>query len=251
MSRNRRSLASFFRENHKVALACSGGVDSTLLLHEAVRFGADILPIIINFSFTQQNEVRDAIDFCHSEGLEPVVVDMDVFEVEGLASNGPDRCYLCKRAMFGKIIEMANRRGYHVIIDGSNASDDPAERPGMRALEELGVFSPLREAGLEKSQVRRLARSARLSTWNKESNSCTATRIHQGTVITRDLLDRVDRSEDVIRRMGYSGFRVRTDGRSAIIELLSNDVARGEAMEDEIRDSLSGWFTDVSIGQRS
>ncbi|MDO5862282.1 MAG: TIGR00268 family protein, partial [Thermoplasmata archaeon] len=152
MSLNKRSLESFFRENHRVAIACSGGTDSTFLVHEAAKMHAEVVPIIIRSQLACHGEVESAERFCRSQGLEPVVIDVDAMSIGGLVANGPDRCYMCKRAMFGAIVAKAHELGYDVVADGTNASDPVEERPGMRALAEMGIRSPLREAGLTKSQ---------------------------------------------------------------------------------------------------
>lgn len=249
MSLNRKSLEHFFRENHKVAIACSGGSDSTFLVHAATKIGADVLPIIVRSRFERYDEIDAAIDFCHSEGLEPAVIDVDILSVQGMSDNGPDRCYICKRKMFEEIVGMANKRGYFVVADGTNASDDREDRPGMRALEELGIRSPLREAGLTKSQIRRLSRSERLSTWNKVSNSCLATRIAPGTPMTEDLLITIGKAEQCLEQMGYSGFRVNTDGKDACIRMPQSMQANAKSREEEIVTALSQLFDKISIDE--
>lgn len=179
-----RSLQSFFRNNPHVAIACSGGTDSTFLVHVAASMGADVLPIVVRTQVALESESDEAVEFCRSQGLEPLVIDVDLLSVPGVASNGPDRCYHCKLAMFSAIKEAAASKGYDTVADGTNASDVAADRPGTRALQELGIVSPLRDAGLTKSQIRRLSRSERLTTWNKPSNSCLATRVDTGVPLS-------------------------------------------------------------------
>lgn len=249
MSFNRKSLESFFRDNHKVAVACSGGTDSTFLVHTAVKMGADILPIIVRSQFECHGEVDDAVAFCRSEGVEPMVIDVDMLTSEDLLANGPDRCYICKRIIFGAILEAAGSKGYTVVADGTNASDDREDRPGMRALEELGIRSPMRDAGLTKSQIRRMSRSERLSTWNKTSNSCLATRVRTGVTITGDILERVGGSEDALKRMGFSGFRVNTDGVDACVRFPASMRSEAVRREAEIVETLSEWFPTVTIDE--
>ncbi|MDO5853234.1 MAG: ATP-dependent sacrificial sulfur transferase LarE [Thermoplasmata archaeon] len=249
MSLSSDSLESFFRSSGRIAIACSGGTDSTFLVHEGAKMGADIVPIIIRSQLACHGEVEGAVEFCRSQGVEPVVVDVDAMSVEGLLANGPDRCYLCKKAMFGAVTAKARELGCDVVADGTNASDPVEDRPGMRALAEMGVRSPLRDAGLTKSQIRRLSRTERLSTWNKLSNSCLATRVATGVRITPEIVERVGNSEDAIGLLGFTGFRVRTDGTDARLELRASEREAAVRRIDEIRKAVSPWFDDISISE--
>ncbi len=241
------SLESFFWDNPRVAIACSGGVDSTYLLHFAVRMGVDVLPIIVDSQFIHRGEIDSAVGFCRSEGLEPHIITMDVLKVDGIGRNPPDRCYHCKRAMFTAIREVAESKGYHTIIDGTNASDDSDERPGMRALKELGIHSPLREAGLEKTRIREMAHEDGVITWNKESNSCLATRLSTGIAYTGEILDRISRGEDAIHDLGLTGFRLRTDGESATLVVPGPQYSFALSKSDAISEAVSEWFPELSI----
>ncbi len=227
----------------------SGGVDSTFLLHTAVEMGADVLPVIVRSAFVFPGETEEAVRFCRSEGVEPVVVDVDVFADDELRGNPADRCYLCKRAVFGAIIAEAGKRGYPVVADGTNASDDPSDRPGTRALDEMGVYSPLRDAGLTKAQIRRLARTGRVCTWNRISNSCRATRVRTGTVITEDLLDRISDAESALGDLGFSGFRVRTDGVDARIQFIASQRSDAVRREEEVARAVAPFFRNVVIDE--
>lgn len=171
------NLAAFFKNNHRVAIGYSGGVDSSYLVHVAVSERADALPIFIKTPFIKDSEQEEAELFCSKRGIRMEIADIDLYSDENVVSNGVDRCYYCKKAMFGKVIEIATEHGYDVIADGTNASDSVDDRPGIRALSELNVRSPLRESNISKSAIRRMSRMDRLETWNKQSNSCLATRI--------------------------------------------------------------------------
>ena len=209
------TLQSFFDVNGKVAIALSGGTDSAFLLHRANASGADVLPVIVRTHLSRETEVERAIGLCTTEGLEPVILDMDLLGIPGISANGADRCYQCKHAMFTTIRETASRMGYPVVADGTNASDAEDDRPGMRAIRELGIVSPLRDAGLTKGRIRELSRIDGLVTWDLPSDSCRATRVDTGVPLTRELLDIIEKGEDAVRGLGFSGFRVRTDGTSA------------------------------------
>ena len=241
------SLEAFFKDNHRVAIGFSGGVDSSYLVHVAASERADALPVFIKTPFIRDSEQRDAEEFCRRRGIKMEVVDIDLYSDESVVSNGPDRCYHCKKAMFEKVIEVARENGCDVVADGTNASDPVDDRPGVRALRELGIKSPLRDSDLSKSAIRRISRMDRLETWNKQSNSCLATRIETGVRITPDLIGRVAASEDAVAALGFSGIRVRTDGRSAKVQFTKSQIADARARADEIKDTVAPYFDDVTI----
>ena len=243
------TLQSFFDANGKIAIALSGGTDSAFLLHRANAAGADVLPVIVRTHLSRVTEVERAIGLCRAEGLEPVVVDIDFLSIPDVSRNGADRCYHCKRAMFSAIRETASRMGYPVVADGTNASDAEDDRPGMRAIRELGVVSPLRDAGLTKDRIRELSRIDGLVTWDLPSDSCLATRVDAGVSLTRELLDVVENGEDAVRRLGFRGFRVRTDGTSARVEMPASQRSEAIGRIGEIGAVLSGWFDRTSISE--
>ncbi|MFR6277963.1 MAG: 7-cyano-7-deazaguanine synthase, partial [Acutalibacter sp.] len=177
-------LRDFFQECPKVALGFSGGVDSAYLLYAALDHGAQVRPYFIKTAFQPQFELEDARRLCAQLGVELTVVELDVLQIPGVAENPPDRCYHCKRALFGRLRQQAQADGYTVLIDGTNASDDAGDRPGMRALGELSVRSPLRECGITKAQVRALSKEAGLFTWDKPAYACLATRVPTREAIT-------------------------------------------------------------------
>lgn len=199
------ALKTFFQENPRVALAYSGGCDSVFLLACAWACGAEVVPFTVNTAFQYAFEADDAQRAAAQLGLQDAgeVIELDIFAYPEVVSNPPDRCYHCKKVIFGAIEEQAQERGIDVLIDGTNATDDPARRPGFRALEEFGVRSPLREAGLSKDEIRRLSRKMGLMTADKPNYSCLATRVEAGHAITPELLasfvqeDWLDRSNGV------------------------------------------------------
>ena len=197
------SLEAFFKDNRRVAIGYSGGVDSSFLVHFAAAERAEALPVFIKTPFIRESEQEDAESFCERRGIKMVVADIDLYSDERVVGNGPDRCYFCKRAMFEKVWEIARENGCDVVADGTNASDPVDDRPGVRALRELGVRSPLRDADLSKSAIRRISRMDRLETWNKQSNSCLATRIDSGVRITPELVAKVADSEDALAALDF------------------------------------------------
>lgn len=203
------TLLAFFKENQKAALGFSGGVDSSYLLYAGVQAGADIHPYYIKTAFQPQFELDDAERLCAQLGVPLTVLELDVLKNEAVTANPPDRCYHCKTALFGALSARALADGYTLLLDGTNASDDADDRPGMRALKELHVCSPLRECGLTKAEIRRLSREAGLFTWDKPAYACLATRIPSGDAITAEKLLATERAEAFLFSLGLTDFRVR------------------------------------------
>ena len=203
------TLLAFFKENPKAALGFSGGVDSSYLLYAGVQAGADIHPYYIKTAFQPQFELDDAERLCAQLGIPLTVLELDVLKNEAVTANPPDRCYHCKTALFGALSTRALADGYTLLLDGTNASDDAGDRPGMRALKELHVCSPLRECGLTKAEIRRLSREAGLFTWDKPAYACLATRIPSGDAITAEKLLATERAEAFLFSLGLTDFRVR------------------------------------------
>lgn len=180
----------------RYGLAFSGGCDSMLLLALLVRAGYDVAPYTLSTAFQAPFELDDARDGAEVAGVDLTVIHADVLAERRVCANPPDRCYWCKRFIFSRILDAMAADGRTVLLDGSNASDDPARRPGMGVLSELGVRSPLRELGLSKPQVRDLSRELALFTAEKPNFSCYATKVPQGQPITREALEQVAAREN-------------------------------------------------------
>ncbi|MGI6255679.1 MAG: ATP-dependent sacrificial sulfur transferase LarE [Acutalibacter sp.] len=240
-------LKEFFRECPKAALGFSGGVDSAYLLYAAVDAGADVRPYFVKTAFQPAFELEDARRLCAQLGVALTVVELDVLDVPHVGENPADRCYHCKRALFGKLKERAWQDGYTLLLDGTNASDDAGDRPGMRALGELEVRSPLRECGLTKAQVRALSKEAGLFTWNKPAYACLATRVPTGEQITQEDLAKVEGAEDAMFRLGFSDLRVRLFHGAARLQLPGEQLAEAVRRREEIREALEPWFVTVLL----
>ena len=174
------TLQDFFKQNKNVALAFSGGVDSAYLLYAATAAGCDIHAYYVKSAFQPQFELEDAKSLALELGAKMTVLELDVLSDSVITDNPANRCYHCKKKIFGTILEAAKKDGYELLIDGNNASDDASDRPGMKAVQELNVHSPLRECGMTKEKIRRLSKEAGLITWNKPAYACLATRIPAG-----------------------------------------------------------------------
>ena len=219
------TIQEFFQQNSIAAVAFSGGVDSAWLLHEAAAYATRTAAYFVHTPFQPDFELSDARDTARRLGVSLTVLNFDILTVPEVAANPENRCYYCKRALFSLLLESAQADGFPLVLDGGNASDDAGDRPGMRALGELGVRSPLRECGVTKSDIRRLARKAGLPVWDKPSYACLATRIPAGTVITAQDLHRAAEGESALMAQGLSDFRLRLRGETALLQV------RAEQME--------------------
>lgn len=203
----------------KVSIAFSGGVDSTLLLKVAVEvLGKNVLPITVNGAMLPRSEFDEAQSLAKEIGATPLVLEADIFSLENFVKNPGDRCYHCKKFIFTQIKTAALENGYAVILDGSNLDDMKDYRPGIKALGELGVFSPLKESGLTKQDIRDLSAYYGLPTATKPAMACLATRIPTNTAITPEALTAIETGEDYLKSLGLSQYRLRLVGDTAKIE---------------------------------
>ena len=241
------TLEQFFQENPRCALGFSGGVDSAYLLYAGVKAGADIRPYFIKTVFQPAFELADAQKLAQGLGVEVTVLELDALADPRVAANPADRCYYCKQNLFRTLKDRAIADGYPVLLDGTNASDEAGDRPGMRALAELSVRSPLRECGLTKAEIRARSREAGLFTWDKPAYACLATRVPTGTAITREALERVERGEDALFRLGFTDFRVRLLDDAARIQVPAEQMERAAALHQEITQALGADFSAVLL----
>ena len=247
------TLQHFFENNPKVALAFSGGVDSAYLLYAAKETGADVKAYYVKTPFQPEFEYADAVRLAQQLRADMVTLHLDVLSDSAIAENPENRCYFCKKRIFSAILEQAKRDGYTLVIDGTNASDDAADRPGMVALQELSVRSPLREAGLTKAEIRRLSREAGLFTHDKPAYACLATRIPANTPITQQLLVVTEQCETFLRELGFSDFRIRLMGTAAKIQIREAQLplllAHRAAILTTLREHYSEVLLDLEVRQ--
>ncbi|NLW78403.1 MAG: ATP-dependent sacrificial sulfur transferase LarE [Ruminococcaceae bacterium] len=240
-------LAKLLRAIPRAALGFSGGVDSAYLLYACRACGVDVQAYYVSTAFQPAFELEDARRFAKDIGAPLAVLPYDILALPQVAANLQDRCYHCKKAIFGQIQARATADGYPVVMDGSNASDNADDRPGMRALGELRVCSPLREAGLTKRQVRAFSRQAGLFTWNKPAYACLATRVPTGTPLEADTLQKIEAAEDTLARLGFTDFRVRVLGDAGKLQLPAAQITVAAARHEELRNKLSPWFSDILL----
>lgn len=237
--RKGKKLTALLETCMPLAVAFSGGVDSTYLLHEAFKTGKDkVTAVILKTPSVPGRELDEAVTFCKSRGISFFVLPADPFSAEGFRENGRDRCYICKHFLFSALLEKAKEEGIPFVADGTNADDMQAFRPGLKALRELGIQSPLAEAGLTKKEIRELSEKEGLPTWNKPSFSCLVTRFPYGEELTVEKLRRTEEAENLLAELGFTQRRVRVHGNLARIEILPAEIPLLLERRDMISDRL-------------
>ena len=245
------NLTQFWQANPKAAIAFSGGVDSAYLLYSAVQSGADVKAYYAKTAFQPAFELEDAKKLAAQLGAQMEILTLDVLSVPKVVENPQNRCYYCKTALFSAMIAAAKKDGFTLILDGTNASDEAADRPGMQALRELSVRSPLRECGLTKKEIRRLSKEAGLFTHDKPAYACLATRIPTGDTITPEKLARTEDAETYLNDLGLRDFRVRTLGDIARIQVTESDLEtvlkNREVILAHLKKLYSGVVLDLEV----
>ncbi len=231
----RRELVSLLQGLECTAVAFSAGVDSTFLLTVAQEaLGRNLLALTASVSSFPQSEQNEAMAFCKARGIRHILLQINQLEIDGFRENPPDRCYLCKRSIFTEFLRVASEQGIHSVCEGSNADDTHDYRPGMRAISELGIHSPLKAVGLSKQEIRVLSKEMGLPTWDKPSMACLATRFEYGETITPEKLAMVETAERWLRDRGFHQVRVRCHGRIARIELTPSEFPQLLTMREEV-----------------
>jgi len=237
-------LRALIRSLESVVVAYSGGVDSTLVVALAKEeLGEKVLAVTIKSELYPQWQSDDAAKVAAELGVRHEIVRTSELEIDRFAENPPDRCYYCKRELFGHIGRIAEREGFAAVLDGANADDPHDHRPGLRAAAELGVRSPLKETGITKEMVREISRSLGLPTWSKPAFACLASRFPYGLRITRERLAMVAQAEEVLRSIGLKQYRVRHHDTIARIEVPAEEIER--LSSPEVRKELVTAFKRI------
>jgi uncharacterized protein len=224
----------------KILVAFSGGVDSSFLLKVCIDVlgSNNVLAVTAKTESFPEREISDAIKTANRFKAYHKIIDFDQLAIQEVSKNTPERCYFCKKALFAKLKDIASQEGIKYIVEGSNMDDIGDFRPGMKAMKELDIKSPLKDAGFKKSEIRKVACEMNIPTWDRPSFACLFSRFPYGEKVTHEKLKRVSGAEDVLRKMGLTQFRVRSH----------NDIARIEVLPEEIHVFFDEGFREKVVG---
>jgi uncharacterized protein len=237
-----KQLQEYLKELKSVAVAFSSGVDSTFLLKVAkMTLGTErVIAVTAQSCSFPRRELEQAKAFCQAEGIRHIICESEELQLEGFRQNPLNRCYLCKRELFEKILMIAEEYHMEAVVEGSNMDDNGDYRPGLQAIAELQIKSPLRHVGLTKAEIRTLSRQLKLPTWDKQSFACLASRFVYGEEISEEKLHMVDQAEQLLLDLGFHQVRVRIHHKIARIEVMPEEMER--LLQPEIRTQVNRQF---------
>lgn len=240
------NIHQFFSIHSNVVVAVSGGVDSALLLYFAKKYANDVTACFVKSAFQPEFELNDAREICDAVGVQLNVINIDVLSESSIISNPDNRCYFCKKVIFNSILDFARALNKEVV-EGTNASDDVDDRPGYKALGELGVLSPLRLCGIDKRKIRELATEVNLSVADKASYACLATRIPTNTIITEKALSVTEKAEHELFKLGLKNFRIRYINGSGMLKMSQQDMDIFNNNEEVILGAIKPYYSEIVL----
>lgn len=239
-------LKEYLKDLKSVAVAFSSGVDSTFLLYAAKEaLGSNIIAVTARSCSFPKRELNEAAEFCKTNGIRHEICKSEELEIEGFSHNPRNRCYLCKHELFEKILKIAEQEGIEAVAEGSNLDDNGDYRPGLQAVAELNIKSPLREVGFTKDDIRVLSKYLNLPTWNKQSFACLSSRFVYGETISEEKLNMVDKAEQLLLDLGFHQVRVRIHDRMARIEIMPEEFEK--LISEDIRSQITGKFREYGF----
>ena len=240
------NILNFFSNYSRVAVALSGGVDSAVLLSLAKSSKADIKAYFVKSAFQPDFELDDALKIC-DDTIPLTVIEIDILSDNVIVSNPENRCYFCKKKIFGEIKKKAEIDGCDIIVDGTNSSDDICERPGYKALQELEIISPLKAFGFTKQDIRQIAFERKIPVFDKPSYACLATRISYGTKITMEILNKTENAEKEFFALGFKDFRIRYQNGDGKLQISEKDMPSVINNRDDILKILKKYYNNVLL----
>lgn len=241
------TLKEFFLNNKKIALAYSGGVDSSYLLYLTKKYNVDVTAYFVKTEFQPYFVMKDSIKFAQSIDANLKIISDNILYDNLIINNDDNRCYYCKKHIMELIINSAKEDGYDLIIDGTNFSDDEFDLPGFKALNEMNIISPLRICKLTQNDVRKLSKEEGLSTWNKVSYSCLATRICEKQKLTKKLLSNIEKSETYLSDLGLNDFELSVSDKTAVIKVKREDFNKVIKYREKIIITISHMFDNIYL----
>lgn len=239
-------LKNHIKSLESAVVAFSGGVDSAFLLKVAFDvLGSNVLAVTARSATFPEREYNEAVEFIDKYGIRHLSFDSEELDLEGFTQNPKNRCYICKHELFSKIKDIAKNENLKYVLEGSNHDDLSDFRPGLKAVEELLIVSPLREAGLTKDDIRQLSKEMGLSTWDKPSFACLSSRFPYGQTITREKLHMVDKAEQFLIDLGFRQVRVRHHGELARIELSPNEIE--QIFQRNLANDIYTYFKELGF----
>ncbi len=245
------TLKEFFMQYNKVALAYSGGIDSSYLLYMAKKYNVDVRAYFVKTEFQPNFAMKDCLRFAKKVDANLKIIAQNIIDNSDIVNNGSNRCYFCKKYFMNLIYNNAKEDGYDILIDGTNFSDDEYDSPGTKALREMNILSPLKMCNITQKDVIQLSLKEGLDIENKNSYSCLATRLCEGEKITKKLLSNIEKTEAYLFSLGFRDFDLSVANNNAVITVKKDDMDNIFTYRDKIIIAMSVMFDNIYLNLNS